>query len=63
VFACCADEGGDFVGDGGEGWRGFADEFLDGVGGEEAGGEEAFAALEGADLNVLVFFLGYLISL
>jgi hypothetical protein len=38
--------------------RGFADEFLDGVGGEEAGGEEAFAALEGADLVVLVFDLG-----
>lgn len=63
MFACCADEGGDFVGDGGEGWRGFADEFLDGVGGEEAGGEEAFAALEGADLKMLVFFLGCLMML
>lgn len=28
---------------------GLAHEFLDGVGGEEAGGEEAFAALESAD--------------
>jgi hypothetical protein len=35
----------------------FADEFLDGVGGEEAGGEEAFAALEGADLGMSVLIL------
>jgi len=40
VFACGAEEGGYFVMDGCgcDGLRGLADEFLDGVRGEEAGG-------------------------